>query len=184
MEVSEEDAKRAEIKKIVDHFRGKQVSQNVINSFCNRNKLALIEMGDLDDFIFQVESDEKMGLLITAILKEMQNIKYVPVFVENSLREELEAHNEELRIKLVDIIEAHAISQLQLDTIGNTIASKIGQVIESAGVTADNRATSVMRDMARKHYKFGKLREFNSKHVADYIKESFKEENEKGEVPK
>ena len=81
-----DEQRRAEIKRIVEHFRGKAISQNVLTEYCNLTKVEPIVVGDYKDYLYQVEHDDKILALVPRILKELQAIQYVPEFASANER--------------------------------------------------------------------------------------------------
>jgi len=177
-----EEKRRGELRKVVEHFRGKPLTQTVIDEFCNLNKIEIVALEDFDDLLFQVEHDEKMVLLLKDILAELQNLQFEPVFVSGAERKGIEESNEAVRVAIAKAIEKHAISELMLERLGNTLKDIVGNPIEMAGNTVFNRANSVKRTLAQKHFGLTKLRDFTSKHVCDFheaLEEAYKKSAEK-----
>lgn len=169
-----EETRRGEIAQIVAHFRNKPVNQNAINEYCNLNKLTPIMLGEYKDYVYQIEHDEKVSVLYPLILKELQNLRYVPEFAPEKERKESLEGNNTVRINITKLFEEHAISYRTVDTLGQELGRMTGGTIESAGSTAFNKALEVLLHLANKE--FGG--EFNMKHVADYALEVFSKKKE------
>lgn len=172
------EEKRAEIKKIVDHFRGKPITQNALTEYCNINKFDNMVVGEYKDYLYQVEHDEKVMALYPLILAEIQKLGYTPEFATEKEREAVRKGNDEVRVNITKLFEDHAILYRTVDTLGQELGAIIGGTVSSAGQTAFNKALEVLMHLARE--KFGG--EFNMSHARDYAIEVFaKKEKEKSE---
>lgn len=161
------EQRREEIAKIVEHFRGKPINQNVLTEFCNKNKIEPIVIGDFQDFLYQTEHDEKVGKIYPLILAEVQKLVYIPEFASEAERKRMAKENDDVRVRITQIFEEHAIAYRTVDTLGQELGRDVGQVIASAGQTAFNKALEVLLLLA--HERFGG--DFNMKHAADFAKE-------------
>lgn len=174
-----DEKRREEVARIVAHFRGKAVTQNALTEWCNRNKIEPIVAGDLEDYTYQVEHDEKVEKLYPLILSEVQKLRYAPEFAPEKLRKEIKTGNDEVRVNITKLFEQHAISYRTVDTLGQELGREVGQTIASAGQTAFNKALEVLLLIARD--KFGG--EFNMKHAADYAEEHYAKKRKEIDKP-
>lgn len=174
------EEQRATIKKIVDHFRGKPINQNVLTEYCNLNKFEPLTVGEYKDYLYQVEHDEKVMALYPLILAEIQKLRYTPEFATEKERKAVKEGNDEVRVNITKLFEQHAILYRTVDTLGQELGAIIGGTVASAGQTAFNKALEVLMHLARE--RFGG--EFNMKHAADYAIEVFskKEKEDKAVV--
>lgn len=161
--------KRAQVRQIVDHFRGKPVTQNVLIEYCNLNKFEEITLGDYKDYLYQVEHDEKVMTLYPLILAELQKLAYTPEFASEKERKAVTEGNDAVRVNITKLFEDNAVLYRTVDTLGQELGAIIGRTVAAAGQTAFNKALEVLMHMARE--KFGS--EFNMKHAADYAVEVF-----------
>lgn len=166
-----DEKRREEVRRIVDRFKGKAISQNVIEEFCNLHKIEPVTVGELSDYIYQVEHDEKVGTLFPLILKELCNLRYQPEFADQKVRKEINERNDEVRVNITKLLEEHAIPYRLVNSLGEELGNFVGGKIASAGQTAFNKALEVMLLLAKD--KFGE--EFNMKHVADYAQKIYDE---------
>ena len=168
------EQRREEISKIVAHFRGKAINQNVLLEFCNLNKIEPIVLGDYQDFLYQIEHDEKVMSLYPLILAELQKLRYAPEFSTEKERKEIHKGNDDVRISITKLFEQNAIAYRTVDTLGQELGREIGQTVASAGTTAFNKALEVLLLIAKD--KFGG--EFNMKHAADFAEEHYAKKKE------
>lgn len=163
------EQRRAEVRMIVDNFRGQKVAQEVIDAYCQRLGFEALMVSDLKDYTYQVESDEMVAVLFPKILVEVQKIAYIPEFADEKVRKQIRETNDEVRVNITKLMESHAIPYRIVSTLGAELGNIVGQSIEMAGTTAFNKALDVMLHIARE--KFGG--EFNMKHAADYAQDVF-----------
>jgi len=164
-----DDTRRAEIRTIVDHFKGKAVTQDVINEFCKRNKIEAIVASELGDYVVQVEHDEAMERIHTGILAELQKLRFIPEFASKTQRAEGAKANEEVEINIAKLFEIEGIRYNFVSGASEELARKLHGVVSNAGTRIFNKATSVLMELAKD--KFGG--EFTTKHSADYWEERY-----------
>ena len=161
------EQRRAEIRAIVDHFRGKPVNQNVLKEFCNLKKYEPIVLSDLDDYTAQVEHDEVVGKLFPKILEQLQYLRYKPEFANERDRKEVEEQNDEIRVSITKLFEEHALPYRFVNNVAEDLGNFVGGKIAMAGTTAFNKSLEVLLHLAQAH--FGG--EFNMAHAAKYAEE-------------
>ncbi len=164
-----EETRRAEIREIVEHFGDQKPAQEVLSAYCERMKFEPVMTGDLEDYTVQVKYDELVTRLYPLILAEIQKISYIPEFAGANKRKEIGQANDQVRVNIVKMIEESGVTYLLVDGITKGIAKEVGQIIESAGTTAFNKAMQVLLHLA--HTKFGG--DFTMKHAADYTRDVF-----------
>lgn len=164
-----DDTRRGEIRIIVDRFRGKAVTQNLINEFANLNKIEPIVAGELGDYVVQVEHDEAMERIHKSILSELQKLRFLPEFASAKERKEVKEANEEIEINIAKLFESEGIRYNFVSGSSEELARKLHGIIAGAGTRIFNKATGVLMELARD--KFGG--EFTTKHSADYWKERY-----------
>lgn len=170
------EQRRAEIKNIIEHFRGMQPfgatpTQEAIDKHCQAMRYERITEDNYKDFLAQVEHDEIMSRLLPAILTELQNLVYIHDFDKVEARKQGGEKNEEVRMAIAKLFEDHAVLYRDIETLGRKIGGVLGQVIDSAGISIYNKALQVLFHLARAH--FGE--ELNMLHVRDYAEKVFKD---------
>jgi hypothetical protein len=164
------EKRRAEIKIIVDRFRGTAITQNAIDEFCNLNHVETVMAGELSDWIAQVEYDEKIAFLFPLILKELQGIQYQNEFDTEVKRNAVKKLNDEVRVNIVKLLEEHAVEYRYVTKMTEELGGILNHVVTSAGTTAFNKSLEVLMYLARKE--FGG--EMTLKHARDFAADVFK----------
>lgn len=173
--------RKAEIAKIVAHFRGKNtpVTNELLTEHCNLNKVEPITAGQYSDYLYQIENDEKMAAMLPIVLQLfVDHMSYVGEFgTEKEQQARIDGMNE-LRVKLVQLLEENNIPYHWAQKLYEEFGSQMKGVLDGAGQVASVKATEVMLHIARE--KFGN--EIHMGHVASYAREVFeKKEAEKKE---
>lgn len=158
------DARRAQLRQIVDHFRGKAITQNVINEYCNLNKFEPIVESEFQDYLVQVEHDEKVERIFKDILAELQKLQFVPEFATEAQRRKALEANEEVEISISKLFEREGIRYNFVSGTSEEIARKLHGVVAGAGTRIFNKATEALLDIAKE--KFGG--DFTTKDAADH----------------
>lgn len=174
-----DDKRRGEIAQIVAHFRGKAVTQNVINEYCNLNKIDPIVATEFEDYLVQVEHDEKVALIFKDILAELQNLRFVPEFATAKERKEAEEAGEQVSVNIAKLFEREGIRYNFVSGTSEEIARTLHGIVSSAGTRIFNKATSVLMALAKE--RFGA--EFTTKHSADFYEALYAKAENKEEVP-
>jgi hypothetical protein len=146
-----EELRREQIGVLANHFKGQAVTQDAINEFCAKNKIEpTVMQGELLDFIAQVEHDEIISKLFPDILKELQNLKYTPEFATASERRAINKTNDEVRVNIAKLIEAHDLPYQFVSPTLEQLGGLAGQTITSAGTTIFNKIIDIMNRITEK----------------------------------
>lgn len=180
-----DELRRSQVALVAKNFKGQAVSNEVLEEYCKRNKIdPMVTKGQLSDYVAQMEHDEMIIRLLPRLLEALQEYKYVPEYASEAERKALNKANDDLRVKMAELIEEEAIPYRFVSLVGDELGNDIGQLIKSAGTTIFNKTLDVMIHLAREH--FGE--EFNSKHARDYAQKIYddaqKKKTENKEVDK
>lgn len=168
--------RRSEIRRIVDHFRGKEYHEKLMGEFCRLQKIEPLTKNDLQDYTFQADYDDKLVRIVPTLTQLLSRTQYVPTFASVSEIGKLEKANEDIHVRICQLFEQEAIPFTMLDKIGGQIASLVTQYIEQAGNAVYNKAFfQVVLPVLRE--RFGT--DFTSKHAADYVRERLEKKSEK-----
>lgn len=173
-----DEKRRQEIARLIERFYKNPISQDAINEFCQRNSIKEVVMvGELKDYIAQVEHDKRVIAILPKMLLEVQKLRYVPEFSMEKTRKEIIEQNDEVRINITKILEEHNVPYRFVQTMCSDLGSLVGGTISSAGKTAFNKALEVMMLVTARH--FGED-EFHMGHAAKFAVDLFdKAEKEK-----
>ena len=171
--------RKAEVRKIVAHFRGIKmpITNEVITEWCNKNGIKEpISKGQLSDYIYQMENDEKMSKMLPVILQLfLDHMTYVGEFASEKEEAARREKMVDLKIKLVQLLEENDVPYHWAQKLYEEFGSQIKQTLDSAGTVATNKATEVMLHIAREKFDG----EINMGHVAQYAREVFEKAADK-----
>ncbi len=171
-----DEKRREQIRRIVDNFNGKQVTPELLTAYCERMKVDPITVGQLEDYTYQVNHDNKVQVLLPLILEKVSGLRYKAEFASEKERTAVHEGNDEIRIEITKLLEQHEVPYHLVDTLTKDLAQLIGLTVEQAGTTATNKASGILLHLAKEH--FG-TKELNMKHVADYAQKIYDEADKK-----
>jgi len=161
--------KRNEVYDIITAWRGKPYNDGALKSYCERKGYEFVDSGSLQDYIFQQEHDEKMSALYPKVLAELQNLSYIPEYINQDEQKRIREKNDEVRINIAKLFEEYAVDYRMVDASAKEVSRAIALSVEMAGTTIFNKASSVLMHIAKK--KFGG--NFNAGHAARYAEEVY-----------
>lgn len=166
------------LRRAVEAFPTKELAtKEALTEFYNRNGVKEEDRvyEGFEDFIYQVENDNKMVVLYKDVLKALQGLEYIPEFADKKTRDDLFKKNQMVSTDIVKLFENAGLSFLLVNKVANELGGMTGRTIESAGDTAFGRSMDVLKHIAEKH--FGG--EFNLAHVRDYIAQVYENHHKK-----
>jgi|SRR3972149_11549162 len=163
--------KHLEIKKVLAHFKGKPVNNNILTEYCNLYHLDLITEGDYEDYLFQQEHDERVEKTLPLIFAELSQFRYVPTFINDDEKREMNEANEDIEWKISKVLEDNGILYREIDLISKNLATAFQAMMENAGRRANNMCAVVLSTLAKE--KFGDP--LKLKDLASYYGEKAKE---------
>ena len=145
--------KYLEIKKVLAHFKGKPVNNKVLAEYCNLKHFDLITEGAYEDYLFQQEHDERVENALPLIFAELSKFRYVPTFISDDERREMNEANEDIEGKMSKVLEDNGILYREIDLISKNLATAFQAIMENAGRRANNMCAVVLSTLAKE--KFG-----------------------------
>ena len=160
-----DNKKRTEVRLLIDQFRDKPFTDEVLKSFCERKGIEFVSKGVLEDYIFEQDHAEKMQKLYPRVLEALKGLQYSPAFVPEEREKEIGKENDKVRETIIGIFEEFAIDYRMLEIETNNIGRLVSNIIEMAGNTLTNKAASVLAQLARERYGGS----FSAKDANDYL---------------
>ncbi len=157
-------ARRIQIKAIVEHFRGKAVSNGALKEFCERNKYEPLSEGDYQDWLFQYEHDERVKAALPAIFAELSKFQYVPELCGDIERQAISKANGEIEVRIAELMEEHGVLYNEIEVFTKNLGSAFMALMENAGTRASNTCAAAVSTLAKKT--FGEL--LTLKKLSDY----------------
>ena len=174
-DANQEDLKRGDFAKIVEFFRGKPVTNDVLKAFCERHKLPVVTAGQYEDYLFQYEHDERAAKAFPEIMAALATYRVAPELMDDEARKKIIEANDEIAAEICVILERHGVVYREVDLLTKHIGSALMAIMESANTRASNMCTSVMVDLSTE--KFGKTLPLKAFGEAFRAKRGIKEED-------
>lgn len=160
---------KGHIGEIIANFRDKPVNQNLLKSFCERNKYEVITPGQLEEYIGQQEHDERVNSALPFIFAELAKYQHIPEFVSDERRKSIVAANEDIEWKVAKIIEDTNLPYgREIDVVFGNLARAMHGIFNNAGTRMNNMCASALSAIAKE--KFGAV--ITVKQLATYYRES------------
>lgn len=161
------DVQREQIRLVVDQFNGKPVNQNALNEFCDRNGIDKFDLGSLEDYTEQVNHDNKISALLSAITPLLQRLKYIPEFAPAKERKDAIQSNNDVEDEIAELIESHGVKYKFLTGANSDISNLLRGTMENAGNMIFNKLSAVIMNVT--HDRFGE--DLNTMHIRKYIED-------------
>lgn len=145
--------KHEQIKKILEHFKGKTVNNKILKEYCNLNHLDLITESQYEDYVFQQEHDDRATKTLAGIFAELSQFKYIPTFLSESEKKKINEANEDIEWKIAKVLEDNGILYKEIDLLTKNLANAFQAIMENAGRRANNMCAVVLSTLAKD--KFG-----------------------------
>jgi hypothetical protein len=153
------------ILEVVNLFRGKPVTQDALNEFCNRRHIEPMTLGTLDDHIYQVKHDDRMTTIYPLVLAEIAKIKYYPEYSSKADIDRKIKELDEIEDKIVEILIENELPYRLINTAIKEIDDITNKMLNNSKTRLSNLCVGVMLKVTEKH--FGN-REFTVKNAQDY----------------
>lgn len=155
------------IMEAVEQFRNVPVTQDALNEFCTRRQIEPMTLGVLDDHIYQVKHDERMGKVYPLVLAEIAKIKYYP---EYSSKADIKKKHDELDLiedAIVNILIEQEIPYRMISGTMSELSGYVAKMFDNSKSRLNNLCVGVMLKVTEKH--FGN-KEFSVKHAQEFYK--------------
>lgn len=166
-----DENKKAAVRKVVTHFKGSQlpVTQDLLTEFCNKENIESIVLSDFNDYLYQVEIDEKMVKIFPELLAICAKyMAYIPEFASKKEHDAQDTARLDAKEEMVKLLEKYEMDYHFADHAMKEFARIVAGTIESAGTVANNKAMQVMLHLTREHFK-GHLHMGNVKEYAEAV---------------
>jgi hypothetical protein len=145
-----QDEKRAQIKEIIEFFRGKPVNQEVLQEYCNRRKYEVIVLSDYEDMLFQYEHDERFTRVMPLLMTEMLKLKQPPEFATHAERKAVFDNNNAVELAMSKVLEDNDILYSEAETLLKNLGTMLQGVTTGASNRITNMGVATMLDIAEK----------------------------------
>jgi len=147
--------KPTDIKKIFEHFNfAPKVSNTALKQYCERMKFdGVLTAGQYEDHLFQYQHDQRLKVVVPLILKALQGYEVVEDYISEKKRSALKKTNDSLEWEIATICEENGVVYREIDTVTESLAQLLSQIVTNAGNRMNNVAATVLAEVAKD--KFG-----------------------------
>ena len=142
-----------QVKQILEHFKGKPVTNNVLKEYCNLKHFDIIVESQYDDAVFQQGHDERVAEVLPFIFAELAQYCDIPTYGSDSERKKIKEVNEDIEWKIAKVLEDHGVLKMEVKIMTGGLGDMFKNIMDNAGTRATNMADTVLNTIAKE--KFG-----------------------------
>lgn len=135
-------------KVLAEHFRGKSFNDKLVADFCTRNKIAIVDAGSVEDFIYQVEYDERMLVVYPLVLAEIAKIQFNADYISDAELKKISDFNDQISVNIAKILEDNGVLYREI-TFLESLAGDVAKIMATAQRRVSNMSATVLAEMAQ-----------------------------------
>jgi hypothetical protein len=152
MENNTYDLNKEDALTLIQHFKGKLVTDEVLLEYCNLNHMQPITAGVYSDLLFQYNYDVRVSELVPKVLALLQQYKHIPEFSAQADREAQAEINRGLADGICLAIEDSGMLYTEVDVFVGYMGDILKGLVQEAGRGANNMAARALKDNAEKQF--------------------------------
>lgn len=141
-----------EIRAIIEHFLGKEVSNEALKSFCERSGYAVIGEGEYSDWLFAYEHDERFRKVLPEIMAALSKWHYPGDFLSEQDAVKIKSQNEDVELEICEIMEKGGILYQEIDLLTKNLGEALHALLQNAGVRSSNMCAAVFAYTTKQKY--------------------------------
>lgn len=141
-----------EIRAIIEHFLGKEVSNEALKSFCERSGYAVIGEGEYSDWLFAYEHDERFKKVMPSIMAALSKWQYPSDFLSETDAVKVSRGNEDVETEICDIMEKGGILYQEIDLVTKNLGEALHALLVNAGTRSSNMCAAVFAHVTKAKY--------------------------------
>ena len=135
-------------KTLVAQFRGVKMTDKMVADFCTRYKIPLTSAGNIEDFIYQQEYDERMEIVLPLILQALAKLQYAGEYISDLKRKDISDDNDDISREIAQILEDNGILYREMSLL-KSLAGDVAQLFSTAERRVGNMCATVLAEMAQ-----------------------------------
>lgn len=136
------------LKKAYAKFGDSQVTVDEMATFASAENVDAPDLGDYDDYAFQVKCDAIFEVLQPKLALALSEIKYVSTNKDEKELKALRDHNSDVVIKIAKLIEEHDLPVSMVDNVASECGQLFSGLLRSAVVVVDSRCQEAVQNIA------------------------------------
>lgn len=142
-----------QIADILAHFNyHKAVSNMALRQYCDRMKFDFLSEGQYQDNLFQYNHDRKALVIIPEILEALTEYQYIPDFISDSKRKELDSQNEVIEMKIATLCEDNGLTYREIDVLLKNFGAELQARLNNSANRLNNMCASAISHVAQEQF--------------------------------
>ncbi len=133
---------------LAKHFVGKTFNDKLVVDFCKRKKIAVTDAGSVEDFIYAVDYDNRMTILLPLITAELTKLEYAGEYVSDSERKRIGDANDDISKNIAQILEDNGMWYRETNLL-QSLAGDIAEIFATAERRINNMGATVLAEIAQ-----------------------------------
>lgn len=146
------DRDPAQMRAIVERFHNMPSTPDAIAEFCNLHKLPVITPGELEDWTFAYEHEQRIITIIPLVCAELAKFRYNRGLYTDAQMREISKENEKLTTRICEILEDNGVIYQEIELMTKTLGSTFQSALDSVGTRLENTSLRVMVEDAKEKY--------------------------------
>lgn len=135
-------------KQLAEHFAGKQFTDKGVAEYCALIKTPLVPKGFVEDYIYQIDFDKRMSVVIPLVLEKLSLFKHIPEFISNDKQKEMSAVSDEIEIAIARVFEENEVEYREVGVL-KSLAQNIAHLLENSSNRINSEGSTVFMEMAK-----------------------------------
>lgn len=140
------------MREIVKHFLGKPYTGNAIAEFCNLNHYPAITPGELEDWTFAWEHEQRIVRVIPRVCAELAKWRFNRGLNTPEEMKAIEKENDEVELRICEILEEEGLIYQEIDLFSKMLGNSFMALLDRVGTRLENMTLSIMTDDAKQKY--------------------------------
>lgn len=132
--------KDGEARAIVEFFKGKPVTNDLLLEFCNKYGYTPVSTERYEDYLYSYEFDARMNAILPDIIALLGQVRWVPECASDKEREKVVDANAALTEEVGYLLEKHGVLYKEVADVTTKLSALIRQMFDSANLRVGNMA--------------------------------------------
>ncbi len=156
----EQDRDPRAMRDIVQHFYKKLVSANAIAEYCNLKHYPVITPGELEDWTFAWEHEQRVVQVIPLICAELATWRYNRGLNTDEEMKAITKENDNVETRICEILEENGLIYQEIDLFSQMLGNSFAAILQRVGTRLNNLCLNIMVEDAKE--KYGKTMPLNA----------------------
>lgn len=135
-------------KLLAETFKGKNFNDKVVKSFCERSKIAVTDAGNVQDFIYQLDFDERMEKVVPLVFAELAKFQYQKEYISDEARAKVRKNNSDIAINIAKVVEDNKMLYTETFILKSWV-DVVTMILSESERRITNMGAKVLSEMAQ-----------------------------------